>query len=210
MFDEPPDRARPGHVDLGLWNVYANPDFPAPQSGLAQILPKLLKLPSPQIGHGRMNGKHFVISGDNGLPGDTFYVLSSAGSSPTAPWSVLATNTFDAQGRFNVSLPIVPDTPQAFYKVSLRMPTPAEALPRTIALFKTASVRDLSHSGPYLHTGRMDSLEDVIQFYIDFSRKARRSEVRNADPEMAEIRLNHSAIAPLAAFLRSLNEDYTD
>jgi hypothetical protein len=210
MFDEPPDCDRPGHVDLGLWNVYANPDFPAPQPALAQILPKLLKLPSPQIGHGRINGKHFAISGDNGVPGDTFYILTSKGSSLTASWSVLSTNTFDAQGRFDVSVPIILDKPQAFYKVALRTPTPAEVLPRTIALFKTASVRDLSHSRPYLHTGRMDSLEDVIQFYIDFSRKTRRGEVRNADPEMAEIRLNHSAIAPLSAFLRSLNEDYTD
>jgi cytochrome c peroxidase len=83
-------------------------------------------------------------------------------------------------------------------------------LPRTIALFKTPTVRDLAHSGPYMHTGRMDSFEDVIQFYREFSKKARQGKVRNADPEMREIQLDESAIIPLAAFLRSLNEDYTD
>jgi len=32
--------------------------------------------------------------------------------------------------------------------------------------------------------------------------------VRNASPELAGIRLDASDVAPLAAFLRSLNEDY--
>jgi cytochrome c peroxidase len=101
-------------------------------------------------------------------------------------------------------------TSSAFYRLVVNLPSTAEALPRTIALFKTPTVRDLSHSGPYLHTGRMDSFEDVIRFYQEFSKLARQSRVRNADPELSEIRLNQSAIAPLAAFLRSLNEDYTD
>jgi cytochrome c peroxidase len=83
-------------------------------------------------------------------------------------------------------------------------------LPQMIARFKTPTVRDLSHSGPYMHTGRMDSFENVITFYQEFSKKARQGKVRNADPEMSGIRLNKSDIAPLAAFLRSLNEDYTD
>jgi len=83
-------------------------------------------------------------------------------------------------------------------------------LPRTIALFRTPTVRDLSHSEPYLHTGRMNSLEGVIRFYQKFSAKARRGSVRNPDPELGKIFLGESDIGPLAAFLRSLNEDYTD
>jgi hypothetical protein len=210
-FDDPAERNHPGHVDLGLWNVYANPDFPTPQAGLAQILPKLLGMTSPEIRAAKMSGKQFVFSGSNGVPHETFFVLFSQSSSLSATsWAVIATNKFDAQGKFSVSVPIVPESSQAFYRLSLPAPTPTEGLPRTIALFKTASVRDLSHSGPYLHTGRMDSLEEVIQFYVNFSRKARQGGVRNAAPELKEIRLNQSAIAPLAAFLRSLNEDYTD
>jgi len=36
-FRTPPSAARPGVVDLGLWNVLFNPDFPAPQAKLQAI-----------------------------------------------------------------------------------------------------------------------------------------------------------------------------
>ncbi|HTQ97742.1 MAG TPA: hypothetical protein VMH89_13110, partial [Candidatus Acidoferrum sp.] len=133
FFELPPEIGMPGQVDLGLWNVFANPDYPAPQAGLNQILPKLIGSTSPPV-----------------------------------------------------------------------------ALPRTIALFKTPSLRDLGHSDPYFHTGRMKSIGDAIKFYQNFSSKARIGKVRNAAPELAEVSLDDAALAPLAAFLRSLNEDYTD
>ncbi len=120
QFITPPQRDRPGAVDLGLWNVFNNPDFPAPQAGLQQILP--------------------------GLTGD------SAGS-------------------------------------------PDDMLRHTIALFKTPTLRDLGQSQPYLHTGRMDTIKDVIQFYQNFSKKARARTVRNAAPELREISLDGSAVA---------------
>ena len=77
VFDTPPTSGNPGQVDLGLWNVFANPDFPAPQAGLQQILPLLLSLPSPQIGGAGMNGNNFYFTGTNGSPGWTYYVLAS-------------------------------------------------------------------------------------------------------------------------------------
>jgi len=119
----------PGQTDLGLWNIWANPDVPAPQS---------------------------TIAGTLGVEGQA----------------------------------------------------PGDVLPRTIALFKTPGLRDLGQSAPYLHSGRMDSLEDVVRFYIAFSQKARLARVRNASPDLARIFLTEEAVAPLAAFLRSLNEDY--
>jgi cytochrome c peroxidase len=211
IFETPPSADHPGQVDLGLWNVYSNPDFPAPQSGLEKILPSLIGASGPQIETAKIHGRHFVFSGGNGYPGGTFYVLASATpTSPAAAWSVIATNTFGADGRFTTSNSIVGSASQAFYRISQPLPSPAEALPQMIARFKTPTVRDLSHSGPYMHTGRMDSFEDVISFYVEFSKKARQGKVRNPDPQLNDIRLNRSAIAPLAAFLRSLNEDYTD
>jgi cytochrome c peroxidase len=33
-----PALERPGHTDLGVWNVYANPDFPKPQATLTKML----------------------------------------------------------------------------------------------------------------------------------------------------------------------------
>ena len=206
-FEKPPSLDHVGEVDLGLWNVYANPDFPAPQTGLGQIVPKLLGLSVPQIERAQVSGQNFFFSGTNGVPGGTYYVMAAG---PTRNWSVIATNTFDALGNFSFSEPVVPGRAQVFYKLALSLPSPAEMLPRTIALFKTPTVRDLGHSAPYLHTGRKDSFVDVIRFYQEFSQKARFGQVRNADPEMKEVRLNDLAIIPLAAFLRSLNEDYTD
>src|SRR6266496_3341476 len=84
-----PARERPGRTDLGLWNVFANPDHPLAQAPLRAL-------------------------------------LSDTGQ--TGPDEVL--------------------------------------LPRTIALFKTPSLRGLAFSGPYLHTGQKDTLEEVIEFYI--------------------------------------------
>ncbi len=85
---------------------------------------------------------------------------------------------------------------------------PKQQLPRTIALFRTPGLRDLGHSGPYLHTGQMATLEDVLHFYSRMSALARAGQLRNADPELSRISLDEQDIAALAAFLRSLDEDY--
>lgn len=126
-----PAKDQPGRTDLGLWNVFANPDQPRAQPALRRLL----------------NG--------------------------------------DARPE--------PD---------------AVLLPRTIALFKTPSLRGLAFSGPYLHHGKADTIEEVIEFYLRMSRLARDGKVRNAAPELSGILLKQEDIAPLAAFLRSLNEDY--
>ena len=130
-FLEIPSVDKPGLTDLGLWNVFANPDQPLAQPALRRLL----------------NGDSRPQSDD---------VL----------------------------------------------------LPKTIGLFKTPSLRGLAFSGPYLHTGRKDTLEEVIEFYLRMSRLAREGKVRNAAPELSGILLKEEDIAPLAAFLRSLNEDY--
>jgi cytochrome c peroxidase len=134
-FRSPPSPDRPGNADLGVWNVYANPDMPKPQSALNQILCK-----------------------------------SSGPGAASCP--------------------------------------PEEVLPRTLATFKTPAIRDLGQSNPYFHSGAVDTIEDVLRFYLDTSHLARAGEVRNASPELSDIRIDVSDIAPLAAFLRSLNEDY--
>jgi cytochrome c peroxidase len=121
----------PGYTDLGLWNIFANPDVPEVQRELSRLI-----------------RKHHESGSASAL------------------------------------------------------------LPRTIALFKTPGLRDLGHSAPYLHTGRMDSLVSVMEFYRKFSQLARSGVVRNADSELAEIQLTPSDAASLIAFLRSLNEDY--
>jgi len=129
VFRHAADRSRPGQTDLGLWNVWANPAIPAPQSALASAL---------------------------GVQGQS----------------------------------------------------PAAVLPRTLGAFKTPGLRDLGQSAPYFHTARMAALEDAVRFYSQFSQKARLGRVVNASPDVQRIFLSDEDVAPLAAFLRALNEDY--
>jgi len=78
----------------------------------------------------------------------------------------------------------------------------------SLASFKTPGLRDLSHSAPYFHDGGSDTLSDVVDFYRSVSDLARAGALRNADPELLGIALSPEDVPPLAAFLRSLNEDY--
>ncbi|MEI6232614.1 MAG: hypothetical protein WCT04_06155 [Planctomycetota bacterium] len=135
-----------------------------------------------------------------------------------------------ALGRF-ISVPIVndpvrvdlgmwnvignPNTPKPQRALIQMLTRPGEKKPkldtlvdRSIAHFKTPGLRDLGHSGPYLHTGRMNTLEDVVQFYVKFSALSRADAVRNPDPDISKIQLEDSDVDALAKFLKSLNEDY--
>jgi hypothetical protein len=211
-FESPPATNNPNLVDLGLWNVFANPDFPAPQAGLQQIMPQLFSALQPQFTQAAGSDNQVILGGTNNTPGSTYLVLSSTNlSSPLAAWTVVATNTFDSQGYFSFTNTADPNIRERFYAIELDTLSLDAALPATIARFKTPTVRDLVSSEPYLHTGRMDTIESVLTFYQTFSAKARAGTVRNADPQLNGISLDGSAIAPLAAFLRALDEaDYQD
>ena len=86
--------------------------------------------------------------------------------------------------------------------------TRAELLDRSVARFKTAGLRDLGHSAPYLHNGSADSLADVVRFYQGSAALARAGQLRNPAPELRRIFLGAEDVEPLTAFLRALNEDY--
>ena len=83
-----------------------------------------------------------------------------------------------------------------------------EILPLVIAYFKTPGLRDLGHSAPYFHNGQKDTLEDAVGHYIDFSNQSRAGTMRNPSEEIPHIALTQNDVEALAAFLRSLNEDY--
>jgi cytochrome c peroxidase len=124
--------ADPTLTDLGVWNVFANPDMPNPQAKIRAILC------------------------DNQVP----------------------------------------------------CPPDAVLLDMAIARFKTPGLRDLGHSAPYMHNGQFAGLDDIIGFYIGVSNQARAGTLRNSAPQLQGIILGVDDIAPLVAFLRSLNEDY--
>lgn len=129
-FFAPVERASPGHVDLGVWNVYADPDFPGPQAALQKSL-------NP--------------AGDRSA---------------------------------------------------------SEVLEMTVARFKTTTVRNLDATAPYLHTGHVATIEDTVEFYRRMSDLAREGKMRNAPAEYFGMRLAAEDVAPLAAFLRALNEKF--
>jgi cytochrome c peroxidase len=87
-------------------------------------------------------------------------------------------------------------------------PGAEELLAASIALFKTPGLRTLGQGAPYFHTGAQDSLEDVVRSYVQASGLVRRDALRNGARELRHMVISEADVVPLAAFLRSLNEDY--
>jgi hypothetical protein len=134
-FRAPASANSPGDTDLGLWNVLGNPDMPAPQQSLLQIL-------CPE----------FSLSGSD-----------------------CSDNTL---------------------------------LPLIIAYFKAPTLRDLGQSNPYLHNGAQDTIEGVLNFYVEVSQLARAQQLRDSSPEISDVFIDQTDVAALSAFLNALNEDY--
>ena len=109
-----------------------------------------------------------------------------------------------------------PDMPAAQSKIRTilcddQQPCPLSdsvLLDRAIARFKTPGLRDLGHSGPYMHNGQFATLDEIITFYRDTSALARAGTLRNGAAELQGIALTTADNASLLAFLRALNEDY--
>ncbi len=127
------DAAHPEYTDLGMWNVYLNPDMPKPQANLKTVV----------------CGAGLDCSVDQGLE-------------------------------------------------------------RTIAEFKTPTLRDLEDSAPFFHNGSALTFEDAVGSYIRNSALARGGQLRNAPPEFAAMSISSDDLSALVAFLKSLTEDYDD
>ena len=80
-------------------------------------------------------------------------------------------------------------------------------LRRMTAAFKTPTLRNLAYTQPYFHDGTIQTLEDTLKTMIRLSEMARAGGVRESDEELAKIRIGAADIAPLVAFMNSLNED---
>ncbi len=91
----------------------------------------------------------------------------------------------------------------------LRYPreTDDQFLQRMIATVKTPGLRHLAYTSPYMHNGAYTTLEDTVQELWRLSELARAGQVRAADTELIKIQIGEADIAPLVAFLHSLNED---
>lgn len=71
------------------------------------------------------------------------------------------------------------------------------------AKFKVPSLRNLAYTAPYLHDGSMDSLEEVIDRYIEIAGEA---PTPGRDPLVGQILLTDQDKADLIAFLMTLND----
>ncbi len=80
-------------------------------------------------------------------------------------------------------------------------------LQRMISTFKTPTLRHLAYSSPYFHNGAYTSLEETLREMMRLSELARAGQVRQADPELARIKITAADSGPLTAFLNALNED---
>lgn len=136
-FRKPADASAPNQADLGVWNIFANPDFPDRQASL----------------------RKFLCAIDTGK-------FADCGESD------------------------------------------AQLLDRSAGVFRTHTLRDLGDSAPYMHSGHFDTLENTVMFYHHAGEFARAGTLRNADPQMQNIALDHPELPDLIAFLQSLDEDY--
>ena len=81
-----------------------------------------------------------------------------------------------------------------------------EFLDRTIATFKTPTLRNLSATDPYMHNGAYVTLEDTLDQKIRAGFDTRMGQARNPDPELEPIHFISDDIPALFAFLNALND----
>jgi len=75
---------------------------------------------SPRIAGVAMNGTNLILGGTNGVPGGTYYLLTSTNIAlPLASWARAATNVFEANGSFSLTNTATVSAPQQFFLLQL-------------------------------------------------------------------------------------------
>ena len=99
----------------GIWNFDTLRVGPA----WADVTPSSTTTPSstqPRITQVLMAPGGLVLRGTNGTPSAAYQVLGSASlAAPRAQWSLVATNSFDLLGKFDITNPVSPSDEQSFY-----------------------------------------------------------------------------------------------
>ncbi len=79
--------------------------------------------------------------------------------------------------------------------------------------FRTASLRNLAYTYPYMHSGKFESLQQVLEFYEDLgNRKAANPlvSIEQTDTLLRNLSVNFKEIKLIEAFLGSLSSKKTD
>lgn len=93
-----------------------------------------------------------------------------------------------------------------------KLPAPDSGSIESFA-FRTASLRNLRFTAPYMHNGSLKTLKRVLEFYEDISfGKTRNPSVAKEqfDPLVKELKLSVRDMAPIISFLNSLNDTNFD
>jgi cytochrome c peroxidase len=77
---------------------------------------------------------------------------------------------------------------------------------RTIATFKTPTLRHLGSTSPFTHSGESPFLHDVLDKKAYAAFLSRLAQMRNPDTEIANIFINENDYGALFAFLNALND----
>lgn len=90
--------------------------------------------------------------------------------------------------------------------VGMDKPTPDEGRfavtkdPADYGVFKTPTLREIEHTGPYMHDGSFTTLDEVVEFYNKGGVKN-----KNLDQRMKPLNLTDADKADLVAFLKALS-----
>jgi len=79
--------------------------------------------------------------------------------------------------------------------------------------FRTASLRNLAYTFPYMHSGKFKKLEDVVEFYEDLTgRKIANPSVTDPqlDPLIKNLSVDFKDVSIIVAFLNTLNDNKFD
>lgn len=79
-------------------------------------------------------------------------------------------------------------------------------LARMTGTFKTARLRNIQASAPYMHNGAYPTLEDAVREIVTLSQEAQAGSHPNLAPEYRAMRLTDEHVAPLVAFLEALQD----
>lgn len=93
-----------------------------------------------------------------------------------------------------------------------KLPVPDRGFDERFA-FRTPTLRNLRFTAPYMHNGRLKSLQEVLEFYQDLSFGKTRNALVPAeqfDPLVQEIELSVKDMAPIISFFNTLNDPNFD
>ena len=194
--------AAPNFTDFKLHNTgVAQREFDDPAVGAGHAAGAFATLAIPNLATRTAND--LPATGDHPGASERFRSIPTAGT------------TLTDLGVWNIFLN--PDMPHPQAKIRtilcdehLPLPCPADSvlLDEAIARFKTPGLSDLGHSALYMHNGQFNTLDNAVGFYLGSSSAKRAGTLRNGANALRGVALIQADIAPLAAFLKSLNEDY--